>query len=157
MYTAKSVRKVTGTTQNLLSQWVERKQIKPTTPAEGQGTRNLFDVGSICQIKVFQELNRAGLNRKASSEIAFSREMEKALRLLIHDHVQWEAGVPSISKAPLINLVHLRHFDGRTRIAYWGIETDPEALLREMRLATVVVMVGLSDIVYTVMEALGEE
>lgn len=56
----------------LLSQWIGRGYIKPSKPAKGQGTKNIFTVQDICRIEIFKRLNQTGFSRGDAGGFAFA-------------------------------------------------------------------------------------
>jgi hypothetical protein len=75
MYLGKDVTEVAGTSQKLLNQWLERGFVKADIPADGPGTRNEFSAATICQIRLFQQLNEFKFSRKQASELAFDKKI----------------------------------------------------------------------------------
>lgn len=69
---------VTGLSQNLLTQWLDRTHIRASTPASGSGTRNKFTIDDICRIELFKLLNESGFTRSMASRIAFAPLVDPA-------------------------------------------------------------------------------
>lgn len=70
-YFAQDIVKIMGINQNLLTQWISRGFVKPSQPASGSGTRNIFSFEDICRIELFKELSSAGFARTLASDICF--------------------------------------------------------------------------------------
>jgi len=115
-YKANTVRKVVDISQKQLSQWQDRQFIKPSTPAEGQGTRNRYSFVNICQVMLFKRLNEWGLNRKTSSKLAFDEGVAVAIQRTVEtQHSDTE---------PMLHLGYLRFHDGSEKVAIWGLDKD---------------------------------
>jgi len=87
-FLASTVRRLTGLSQNLLTQWIDRGFIKASTPASGSGTRNKFNVHDIYKIELFKLLNQVGFTRSTASKIAFTNitwERDDPVYVLIGD------------------------------------------------------------------------
>jgi hypothetical protein len=117
LYQAAVVRKVVGVSQNLLSQWQDRRHVKPSHPATGQGTRNLYSIENICQIMLFKELNGVGFSRSESSILAFTEMTEEAFAGEIARQRR-ASEAPEADPKTSIHAVAFRDPDGKAKVWY---------------------------------------
>jgi hypothetical protein len=143
-YEANTVRKVVDISQKQLSQWQDRQFIKPSTPAEGQGTRNRYSFVNICQVMLFKRLNEWGLNRKRSSAIAFDERTAEAIQ---------RTADPKYKNKPMIHLGYLKFHTGSEKIKYWGLDKE---FLRDLRHSSQAHIENLVELVISVEESLKE-
>lgn len=160
LYQAGVVRKVVGISQNLLSQWQDRHHVKPSHPASGQGTRNLYSIENICQIMLFKELNRVGFSRSESSILAFTEKTQEAFA----GEIAKQHGASEVPETYLKTSIHAFAFrdpDGRANVWYEhsvevvGYEDEkiavpiPEALRASRSPVSVVLNLGViaSDVI----------
>ena len=142
-YKANTVRKVVDISQKQLSQWQDRQFIKPSTPAEGQVTRNRYSFVNICQVMLFKRLNEWGLNRKRSSKIAFGERTAVAIQRMVEtQHSNTE---------PILHLGYLKFFDGSEKIVFWGSDKD---FLKDLRHSSQAHIENLLELVISVKENL---
>ncbi len=142
-YRANTVRKVVDISQKQLSQWQDRQFIKPSTPAEGQGTRNKYSFVNICQVMLFKRLNEWGLNRKTSSKLAFDERTAAAIQRTVETQYS--------DTEPMLHLAYLKFFDGREKIAFWGLDED---FLRDLRRSSQAHIENLLELVISVNDGL---
>ena len=82
-YLAAEVCKITDLNQNQLTAWLTRGFIKPSVPADGSGTRNIFSVEDIFRIELFKQLKSSGFNLSGAAGVAFIDDSSYSGKYLI--------------------------------------------------------------------------
>lgn len=71
LFRVSEVARLLGVPARNLSQWCDRGLVRPESPAEGSGTRNLFTLEDLCRTALFIKLSRTFTLAGASS-VAFA-------------------------------------------------------------------------------------
>ena len=60
---------IIGIKRPRLKEWIKLEYIKPSTPADGRGTKHIFDRDDVYTLFLFEELISQGIRRKLAGEI----------------------------------------------------------------------------------------
>jgi len=69
-FTTFDIIKALGIPRERLQDWINRDFIKPTIPAEGQGTKAIFTIADVYCIALFSDFLTVGFNRKTASTLS---------------------------------------------------------------------------------------